>query len=258
MTHPPKEFTKQHKAVLQRLQQYELYLLFKLRRVRFDAGIEAAGIKRDRFYAPNRLGKMVGMTVEEDVHFATNAFGRNPRIYRRKGRSVPMPAAQFFKMLAPGSETKAETKRRRRRFRASDRNAAARAKRAKAKMEAAMTQNLVNTLDDRASALWAVLRNGQEMTVGALMTVMAGCPAFRGPVGSDFLKGSSLRKAIIRELRKPPLAKIIEMTERPRAQGVAALEIRRIGGISGMGHETWDKSAQQHRASACGAGISSM
>jgi hypothetical protein len=197
------------------------------------------------------------MTVEEDLCFATDALGRKPKTFKRKGRRITLPAAQFPKMIAPGSETKDETKRRRRQFRAPARNAAARAKRAQAKMDATTMQNLVNTLDDRASALWALLRDGQEMTVAALMTDLARCPAFRGPLESDFLKGDSLRKAIIRELRTPPLVRSIDMTERPRAQGVAALVVRRIGGISGMGHGTRDKSATQHRASACGTGTSS-
>jgi hypothetical protein len=258
MTNSPNKFTKQKTAVLQRLQQNELYLLLKLRGVHFDTGIQEAGINKNRLYAPNRLGKIVGMTVAEDFYFATNALGRRPKTFKRKGRHTTLSAAQFPKLLAPGTETKLETKRRRRQFRAPARNAVGRAKRAKAKMKAAIMQNLVNTLDDRASALWAVLRDGKDMTVGDLMTELARCPAFRDPLGSDFLKDSSLRKAIIRELRRPPLAKAIRVTEHPRVQGIAALVARRIGGNTSMGHGTMGQDAKQHRTNPCGTGTSSM
>lgn len=113
MTNSPNKFTKQKTAVLQRLQQNELYLLLKLRGVHFDTGIQEAGINKNRLYAPNRLGKIVGMTVAEDFYFATNALGRRPKTFKRKGRHTTLSAAQFPKLLAPlnrdkiGNETQA-------------------------------------------------------------------------------------------------------------------------------------------------------
>jgi hypothetical protein len=103
------------------------------------------------------------------------------------------------------------------------RKAAARRKR---RAEEAASRAEAVDLDCRGSAIVTVLGRDKSRTVRELMTALARCRAFTTPDGKR-LSGNSLRVGILRELKRPTLRALIEITTTLEKHGKAMLLIRR-------------------------------
>jgi hypothetical protein len=203
----------EHKQMLLGMQRNELRLLHWMRQLNwpFEAWATEKGIDIGHLYDPVELGVLVQFTVEEDGRFATDPMGRREKRYRRKGRVVVSRPARFPTRLMPSGFTKKQTVERRKKFSRPKRTAAERSRRAANRAaKLAMVQKAAN-LTCRKSAILTVLSHNW-MTLRELMAVLIGSPPFLTTDGQT-LAGDSLRKAIAREVDKPDLNSMIEMTE---------------------------------------------
>jgi hypothetical protein len=139
--------------------------------------LQQQGVEPERqYYNPELLGQLLNFTVEEDV-----------AIKCRKG--------QFPGAFCPSDETSEQAKKRRHEYGKPHRAEQQRNRRIATKAR------LVSVLDIdcRTSAVFMLL-SPQWIDVADLMKGLGRSPAFRKVDGSKFLKGNSLRTAILREL----------------------------------------------------------
>jgi hypothetical protein len=160
-------------------------------------------------------GRLIGFTRAGYRAFGANAYGPGkPR---------------FPRVLRPIDATPEEL----REDRMAQHRPARAAREAQRRAEARARAKTAADLDDRASAILTVLTADRWHTAKTLMHALARCTAFRTPDGRRFLKGNSLRVAILRTLKAAPLNAMIEVTERREKHGLPVIRVRRKGPENG-------------------------
>ena len=159
--------------------------------------LKTLGIDSTRLYRnPVELGELCGFTVDEDLH-------------------LKRTTSAFFSAIYPAGFTKEQTRTRRHDYNKPHRAAQQRNRRAKeaARLAAA------NELDCRTSAVHTLLTH-QWVSVADLMKGLRGSRAFRRVDGRGFLRGNSLRQAILRELKGPKLKDLVQINKQKEGHGL--------------------------------------
>jgi hypothetical protein len=222
-------------AMCRNIQDKELRFLVRLykaeRRERGDPFISQAdmiqqwGINRDILYETDELGRRIGFTPEQDEFIGHNALGRPTVTYKRKGKLIEIPAAQFLKRITPGSETPAETKARRAKSKRPHRSRRRHKIRAEQRAITKARRAQANDVDCRQSAVSVVLTT-KWVTIVQLGKDLAQSLAFRDRNRKQ-LVGRSLHQAILRTLRAAQLSGAIETKTRVGKFHNPILAIRR-------------------------------
>jgi hypothetical protein len=132
-------------------------------------------------------GKLIAFTFEE---------------YKEFSRTGPFPST-----IRPYDASEEQVQAYRKEFHRPGRAAAARRYRAERKAK----RKHVSDLDDRGSAIYEILTS-EPQSIAAIARQLKRCVAFRKPKG-ERLDGDSLRRAIQREIKKPPLKDKIKLSE---------------------------------------------
>ncbi len=128
--------------------------------------------------------------------------------------------------LRPIDATKAEIDAYLKAFHRPRKAAAKRQRYAARRADEAARREAAADLDRRTSAISTVLTDDKWRSIAELMAALEHNLAFRRPNGKKFLTGDSLSKAIRRQLAKPDLAALIEITKTEGARGQDKLLIR--------------------------------
>ena len=121
--------------------------------------------------------------------------------------------------LRPIDATKAEIDAYLKAFHRPRKAAAKRQRYAARRADEAARREAAADLDRRTSAISTVLTDDKWRSIAELMAALEHNLAFRRPNGKKFLTGDSLSKAIRRQLAKPDLAALIEITKTEGARG---------------------------------------
>jgi hypothetical protein len=143
------------------------------------------GVNRGTLYETDELGRTMGYTVEYDEFIGHNALDRPTITYKRKGKFIEIPAAQFLRRITPGSETPEQTKARRAKSKRPYRSERERQRTAKSRAATKEKRRRVGNLDCRASAIREVLIPGKWATIKRVARDLEKSAAF------DVLTGKS-------------------------------------------------------------------
>jgi hypothetical protein len=170
------------------------------------------------------IGKIDGV---DHGRFYGNAaeLGRDAKLTEIEYRQLKTELG-YFPEVWPAGFSKNQAKAIRNEVNRPVRNAAERKRKQALAADKAARVQMVADLDCRQSAI-LVLLTDQYQTVLELMEALAPSPAFRRADGKGLLAGSSLRVAILRELRKPALAGRVEIKRDRYRNGRPMLLIRR-------------------------------
>jgi hypothetical protein len=168
-----------------------------LRGEALDRELMIMGIDPSELYHdPVELGIRSDFTIEEEIHLKETT-------------------GKFPSSLFPSSCTREETQRRRQKYNAPIRAAQQAKRRAVKRARLAIAAGL----DCRASALRTLL-SAEWITMKELIKGLGRSPAFRRRDGAVALTGNSLKKAILRELKKPGLRREVETAKRQEKHGL--------------------------------------
>jgi hypothetical protein len=189
-----------NREMLLRKQDNEIHIL---RTIRHFNGVpdNTEHIDRGRLYLDRELlGADLRATVEEYLQF--------------KAKEKHFPSS-----FIPAGHDERQAKAIRDEFNRPRKNKAEREYKAAKAAAKVATMQTVADLDCRSSAIYAALTD-QPQTLVDLMKALAGLPTFRRADGKGQLTGNSLRVAILRELRKPALAGLVEKMQIKHANGL--------------------------------------
>lgn len=216
-------------AMCRLIQANDCHILFRLRQARQrERGehvlkhrqmLRVHGVNLNELYETYVIGELLDFTIEEDEFVGRNALGRPARTYRRNGKFITLPAAQFLKRITPAGETLDQTRARRGETTRPHRSERQRQRRAEERAVTAARRQQIGDLDCRHSAVHALLTNNW-VTIAQLVGDLDQSPAF------GKLSGQSLINAIAKTLTKAPLAGTVEREMRIGKFGQPILFIR--------------------------------